>query len=46
MSYKNITELIAALRAMDARVRTAIVQDELDQFGTLAKGELVSLCKL
>ena len=42
MSYNNLTDLIAALKAMDTRVCAAIVQDELDQFGTLAEGELVS----
>jgi hypothetical protein len=42
MSYNNVTELIAALKAMDARVRAAIVQDELDQCGELAEDKLVS----
>lgn len=30
MSYNNMTELIAALKAMDARVRAAIINDELE----------------
>jgi hypothetical protein len=42
MSYNNVTELIAALKAMDARVHVAIVQNELDQFGKLAEDKLVS----
>ena len=43
MTYNNVTNLIAALKPMDARVRAAIVNDELEQFGTSAEVELVSL---
>lgn len=42
MSYNNVTDLIAALKAMDARVRAAILHDELEEFGKSAEDELVS----
>jgi len=42
MSYNNVTDFIAALKAMDARVRVAIFTDVLEQFVTLAESELVS----
>lgn len=42
MSYNNVTDFIAALKAMDARVRAAISTDALEQFITAAEGELVS----
>ena len=42
MSYNNVTDFIAALKAMDARVHTAIFTNVLEQFVTLAESELVS----
>ena len=41
MSYNNVTDFIAALKAMDARIRAAISTDALEQFITSAEGELV-----
>lgn len=42
MSYNNVEELITALRAMDARVRAAILEGEVDKFIQEAEGEMVS----
>ena len=42
MSYNNVTDFIAALKAMDARVRAAIFTDALEDFITSAEHELVS----
>jgi len=41
MSYNNVTNFIAALKAMDARIHVAIFTDALEQFVTSAEGELV-----
>jgi len=41
MSYNNVTDFIAALKAMDAHVRVAIFTDALEQFVMSAEGELV-----
>ena len=41
MFYNNVADLIAALKAMDARVRVANVNNELESFGTSAEDELV-----
>jgi len=42
MSYNNLTDLIAALKAMDEKVRAAVSADALEEFVTSAEGELVS----